>query len=378
MVVAIVPGALSCAGHSTKQTTSPAPPAPIRIFPAAPAWTGTLDGSATAPATADRTRVYLPLDNGRLVAIDRETGVPAWSAEVATSWPLQLIDTSVYALNPDGLIEITAATGAIARRFPLPGSPTGPMTRSGDLLLIPVGPAGLVAWHIRDARETWKQTLAAPTRLAPVIVGGVVFVVQTDSRVTALALTDGHPRWTTTLAGEPLALAANRTRVVVAASDRVVYALDATSGAIAWPDPAAADIMGIAVDDTRVYIAALDNTVRALSSGNGNQRWKQVLENRILATPVMTPGGLLITGIAPALQMLSADTGSVLGSYELPALTVAAWPPLVLSDRAEDGVVAVVVMRDGQILGMKTKPPEKKLEDAPGDTLTPPADSGPK
>ena len=60
------------------------------------------------------------------------------------------------------------------------------------------------------------------------------------------------------------------------------------------------------------------------------------------------------------------------------ALTVAAWPPLVLSDRAEDGVVAVVVMRDGQILGMKTKPPEKKLEDAPGDTLTPPADSGPK
>jgi len=310
-----------------------------------------------------------------VVAVDRESGMPAWSAEVATSWPVHVIDTTVYALGPDGLIEMTAATGTITRRIPLPGSPTGPMTRSGDLLIIPVAPAGLVAWHISDAREMWQQTLAAPTQLAPVIVGGVVFVAQTDSRVTALALTDGQIRWTTPLAGQALALAANRTRVVVAASNRGIYALEAKSGSISWPDTAAADIVGLAIDDTRVYIAALDNTVRALNSGNGNQRWKQVLESRVVTTPVMTPGGLLITGIAPGLQMLSSETGTVIGSYELPALTVAAWPPLVLNDHTEDGVVAVVVMRDGQILGIRTKPPEKEVEPAPGDKSTASSDA---
>jgi outer membrane protein assembly factor BamB len=329
------------------------------VFPADLAWMRPVDDAAAAP-TADRSHIYLPLAH-RIVAFDRETGETAWEADVATRWPIETAGDSAFALTASGLVELAAPTGAITRRIDLPAPPAGAMTREGDLFIIPMSPAGLVAWHIRESRIIWTATLPAPVQLKPLVSGNMVVAALADGRVTALRLGDGVEHWTATLTGTPRSLACSRTVVVVGTSDRIAYVLAAANGGFRAPHPSVAEIVGAAATDQRVFVAALDNTVRAFDASHGAQQWKTVTETRLTMPPQLTPEGLLLTGADSVLLMLSERTGKVIGTQMLPQLTIVATPPLLLADRdkEKESVAVVVMTRAGELLGYKPKPLEK-------------------
>ena len=384
-MVAAVSIAVSCAGHSTKHDR-PAKPSPIPpLFPAEVVWQRTLDldQSAVAAATADHTRVYLPLDD-QLLAIDRDTGETAWAAKVITPWPVELVGESAYVLTDTTLVELDASTGAQRRQHALPGSPSAAMTRAGDVLLIPVAPQNLVAWQIRESRIVWNQKLPTASPLPAVVTGDQVFVALSDNRLTAVRLEDGVERWTTTLTGTPRALGASHTVAAVGTSDRALYVLNPSTGKLKYHWPLVADIVGLTLDDKHVYVAALDNNIKAFNPLHGAQQWKAVMETRLTIPPQLTSAGLLISGSDAVLTMLSTASGMKVGTYDLkdassrglpPILGV---PPLVFSDRDADKdkerVAAVLVTRLGRIVGIRPKPPvtpAKPGEAQPGETAKP-------
>jgi outer membrane protein assembly factor BamB len=359
-MVAIISVAVSCAGHSTKREPPSAATPQRTLFPAELAWSRDVEEAPTATPTADRTHVFVPLEK-RVLAFDRETGDTAWAADVATRWPLIPVGRTIYALSNDRLVQLDAATGAVVEQAELPGTPTGPAAQGEDVLIIPIAPASLVAWHIRESRVIWNQTVPAATQLKPVLVGDTVFAALTDDHVTALALADGANQWTTKLTGTPRVLAASRTVVLVGSSDRLLYALRPATGALNWTIRAVSDIIGANADEARVYVTTLDNTVRAFDATHGGRRWKTVVDTRPTVPPQMTMDGLIVAGADSRLLLLATATGRKAGTHALPDTTIVRDPPVVLEGREADHVAMVVMLGGplgGQIVGIRPKPPE--------------------
>src|SRR5687768_17968444 len=67
------------------------------LFPLDHFWTHVLDAPFAAPPVADARRVYVPLQTGRLLAIEPGGTEPAWSVELAVDGPVTVANGRIYA-----------------------------------------------------------------------------------------------------------------------------------------------------------------------------------------------------------------------------------------------------------------------------------------
>lgn len=355
------------ASPSPAVSKPPAPSPPAPLLPAEVAWSHSFEHALAATAAADDTNVFVPLANGQIVAVSRTSGEPVWTADVATRWPLTVADDSLLVLSDATLVEIDRASGAIRRRHQLPAEVTGPLTRDGDLLLIPLQPSLLIAWRMTEAREIWRQTLEAPVTVPPAVnrLSSLV-IVSANDRVSGLALSDGTRRWTTQLAGTLMQPVIVRDRAIVGSTSDDVYALD-DRGRLLWPWHGRADVIGVTADADQIYVASRDNIVHALKPGRAEQQWRKVVKTRLTYAPQLVGSTLLIAGIEPALTAFSTRGGDA-GRYELPELTVLAAPPLILEGAEADGVTMVLFTGHKEVLGLRRQPrkeePPNGKEDA--------------
>ena len=349
---------VDCPGSYGVVTAAPAQ----ALLPAEVEWNTTLEEAAATTATADATHIYIPLVNGKIVALSRASGEQIWIADLKTNWPLVAGEESLYAVSDASLVDLDPDTGTVRRRHPLPGEPTGPLTRVGELLLIPVQPSLLVAWHPRESKEIWRQTFDAPVTVAPVVSNSrATIIVASKDRLSAAALSDGARQWTTVLEGTLTQPVVVRDRVIVGSTSDDVYALD-SRGRWQWTWPGRADIVGVTADADNVYVAALDNIVRALKLENASQEWRKVVATRLAFPPQLAASTLLISGIEPALTAVSVR-GAEVGTYALPELGYLAAAPLVLDAPEPESVTLVLLTRHGEVFGLRR--PRPKEESAP-------------
>lgn len=360
----------SYAQAAPQPQTNAQPPAasqPAPLLPAEVAWSHSFEHAVAATAAADETNVFVPLANGQIVALSHSSGEPVWTADVATRWPLTVADDVLLVLSDATLVEIDRASGAIRRRHRLSASATGPLTRDGDLLLIPLQPSLLVAWRMTEAREIWRQTFEAPVTVPPAVnsMSGLVFVSSSD-RVSGLSLSDGTRRWTTELAGTLMQPVIVRDRAIVGSSSDDVYALD-DRGRLRWTWHGRADVIGVTADTDQIYVASRDNIVHALKPGRAEQQWRKVVKTRLTYAPRLVGSTLLIAGIEPALTAFSTRGGDA-GRFELPELTVLAAAPVILEGAEPDGVTMVLFTGHKEVLGLRRQPrkeePPNGKEDA--------------
>lgn len=363
------PGSYAQAGTQPPAASQPAAPSqPAPLLPAEIAWGHNLEHAVTATAVADEAHVFVPLANGQIVAISHSSGEAVWTADVATRWPLTVADDVLLALSDATLVEIDRASGAVRRRHQLPASATGPLTRDGDLLLIPLQPSLLVAWRMTEAREIWRQTFEAPVTVPPAVnrMSGLVFVSSSD-RVSGLALSDGTRRWTTQLAGTLMQPVIVRDRAIVGSTSDDVYALD-DRGRLLWNPPwhGRADVIGVTADADQIYVASRDNIVHALKPGGAEQQWRKVVKTKLTYAPQLVGSTLLIAGIEPALTAFSTRGGDA-GRFELPELTVLAAPPVMLEGAEPDGVTMVLFTGHKEVLGLRRQPRKEDAKDGKED-----------
>ena len=351
---------VECPGAYAQAASQPVarPSQPAPLLPAEVAWSHNLEHAVAATAVADDTKVYVPLANGEIVALSRTSGERVWTADVATRWPLIVAEDSLLAVSEAGLVELDRASGAVRSRHALTAAATGPPTRAGELLLIPIQPSLLIAWRVTEAREVWRQTFAAPVTTPPAVSSTWdLAIVSSGDRVSGLALSDGARRWTTQLAGTLLQPIIARDRVLVASNDNV-YAVDAR-GRLQWPWQGQGDVVGVTADADQIYIATLANIVYALKPGRAEQQWRKVVKTRLTYAPQLVGSTLLIGGIEPALTAFSTRGGDA-GRFELPELAVLAAPPLVLRDAEPDGVTMVLFTGHKEVLGLRRQPPKEE------------------
>ncbi len=349
-------------------------------MPAETGWTITLPATPAADATLDDRHAYIPLTDGTLVAVDRQTGIILWTAPTpSTIAPVATGDVVVVA-EQDGLVALDRASGS--RRWAAAGS-FGRLLAAGTLVVATSVPqpgdaaVTVSARHVADGHAAWTQAVADGGDVRGMAADdATIALALAGGRVVALNRRDGAQRWARVLPGEITAPVLAKDRVFVGSTDNGFSALDATSGQIQWRVRTGGDVVSVATDGTYVFIAALDNLLRALNRSNGHQRWKQSLPTRPLPGLVVAGESLLLPGLAPVMSNFDARTGAPRGTFSPPGDTALQGPPLVDAAPRPFAVSLLAVLRDGRVMGLRPtellfgQPALTPLAELPGRALT--------
>ena len=286
--------------------------------------------------------LLVPLQDGRLVALDPATGAQRWQYTAARG-----IVTSpaagqgqVFVGTEGGMAALDAATGAVAWAF---GTPTriytAPLLVDG-VLYFALENGDLYALDAATRVERWHTPLGTRALWPLAYADGRLHATSAD-RLLALDLAAGTVLWEAALGKEwtPLAVAAG---VVYAGSgDGVFYAVDAAEGRERWRfEPAGATWWSApAVGEGRVFVGNQNQRVYALDAQSGELLWQFAAADWAVSDPVLA-GGVLYVGVGNhdrregprPLYALDAATGALLWEFEADSRLLAA--PVVA-----DGVV---------------------------------------
>jgi outer membrane protein assembly factor BamB len=354
-------------GIASGQQPRRAPPDPLPILPVEQAWLVVMDMPTSAGGAMDDRHVYVPLQNGELLALARETGQTIWTRPLQTALPPLAHEGVVYVATPEELHALDAATGDTRWQVTLEQPIAVPLTVDTGWLIAVAANGVTTAYRAADGEALWEQQMGARPRSGAVFgEGDWLYMTLADGRVGALKLLNGEVAWETRLPGALSPPCASGGRVFVGSDDNFFYALEAARGRLAWKWRSGGDVIGAAAHDDVVFIASLDNIIRAVNRGNGNQRWRKDTGSRPVIPPLAFADIAIVIGISNTLTAFSAKAGQQVGTYVAPGDLQG--PPLIDPMLQPFKVAAAVVTRDGRVAGLR--PVAMLFRDQPAVALT--------
>jgi len=232
--------------------------------------------------------IYVGSTDGRLYAIDRESGTKRWTLQTGArivSSPA-VADGVVYALSyDDTLYAANATTGSVVWKFATRGEHRYTATHLHGTL--PRAEA------MPDPYDTFLSS--------PAVSNGTVYFGSSDGNVYALNARTGSLTWKfktgDVVHSSPAVVGGT---VYVGGWDTFFYALDAATGALKWKYKTGDDAdehnqIGIqsspAVVDGVVYFGGRDSYLYALQAGTGALKWR--VRNHgawVITSPAVTDG----------------------------------------------------------------------------------------
>jgi outer membrane protein assembly factor BamB len=239
-------------------------------------------------------RVYLPTFDGRLYALDAETGAELWAYHSGRcAWGSPAVA---------GRLIIQTFIGR-------KGTCQQDVPGSGGGIVAFDGATGAIRWRRPHGRD----------ESSPVVVGGLVYGGAWSGQVYALDDGTGRPRWTFQTGGEIKGSAAVAGgRVFIGSYDGHVYALDASDGKLLWR-AASQPRLGArgrfystpAVAYGRVYLGSTDGKVYSFGASSGKLRWSTSTGSYVYASPAIWEQLVLIGSYDGFFYALDAATGDV-------------------------------------------------------------------
>ncbi|MGY6548097.1 MAG: outer membrane protein assembly factor BamB family protein [Roseinatronobacter sp.] len=142
--------------------------------------------------------VFVGNQSGRVMALQRSTGTPLWTANEAAHGPVWPVGGSVFLMSDrNRLLRLDAATGALVWATPLPLFTTarerrraeiyphyGP-TLAGGRLIVGSSDGVLRSFDPVSGALLGETELRSGAASSPIVAGGTLFVVSRDGRLTA-------------------------------------------------------------------------------------------------------------------------------------------------------------------------------------------------
>ena len=167
----------------------------------------------------------------------------------------------------------------------------GGLALDQDILYAVNGLAQVVALDAAKGTLRWRNKLGAPTRSAPTVVEGRLFVVTIEDRLVACATDDGRQLWShqassavTSVLGRPAPAYANGL-VIAGFGSGELATLRAESGTVVWTDSLSAGMRGSnladfaairglpVVGDGKVYAMSMGGLLVAVDLPSGRRLW---------------------------------------------------------------------------------------------------------
>ena len=276
-------------------------------------------------------RVYAAGRNGRVHALDLETGRTQWMTDM--DLPLSAGPAAGH-----GMVVVGSTSGHVTALSIADGAQLWQVQVGGEMLAAPALTARVVVVRTVDGRlrglaadtgrELWMVE-HRPPRLslrgtaAPAVAGSVVVAGFDNGRIGAYSLADGETQWENVIA-----MGRGRTEIErladVDASPQVigsdVYAvsyggrlasLAVETGQIMWTAEMSS-YNGLSVDWTTVYVAEANAVVVGVNRSSGAELWRQdVLRMRRLTAPTPFGQSVVAGDYEGWLHWLDAFTGVI-------------------------------------------------------------------
>lgn len=203
----------------------------------------------------------------------------------------------------------------------------GGIAYSSNILFVTSGYNELLALNPQNGAIYWRIKLPSPSRAAPTVLEGRVFIVTLDNRVIALDAKDGTQIWEYQGLAESTGLvgaaspAANSDIVIPAFSSGEIMALRVQNGSVAWSDnlsPAVRvgglstlpDIQALPILDKGLVIAmSFGGRIAAIDARTGQRIWQREIGGS--DTPWMAGNHLFLISSANELVALGRDRGTI-------------------------------------------------------------------
>ena len=197
----------------------------------------------------------------------------------------------------------------------------------GGLIYVTAGYDELVCVDGAKGAIKWRAKLPSPSRAAPTIINGRVYVTTLSSSILALNAADGKVEWeysgiaaTTGLIGAA-SPAATADLVVPVFSSGEIYALRAANGSVAWSDNLAStlqlgglttlsDIRGLPViDGNVVYAISFGGKIAAIDLSAGTRIWQKEISGA--KTPWVAGNRIFVISSDSQIVALDKENGAV-------------------------------------------------------------------
>lgn len=286
-----------------------------------PAWTFDAEETIEFPPAIVRDRLFLPVSDGALVALDRSTGAEAWRRRAAgalASSPLVVGDV-VYQTSKEGSLQAFAVDdGEELWRFATDGPvESSPIHVDGRIIF---GSHDNKLYAVETAaphRAAWTVQGGAAFKGAPAFAGGTVYAGNYDGNVYAVRATDGAVLWKTqtrrdfsfggSLYSSPTVAYG---RVYVGSTDGRVYAIGADTGEVRWISSTRDWVYASpAVANQTVFVGSYDGTFYALDAKTGEERWTFDADDRIAGSATVIDEVVYFSSLGGTTYGLDIETG---------------------------------------------------------------------
>lgn len=378
LLAAVALGA--CAGRDTSEQ----PAELVSIEPAIEVervWRASIGGDSERlrlglrPAT-DGQRVYAGSFDGRVVALDVETGRPAWS--IRTRLPLSAgpglgAGTLAFGTNDGQLVVFDAETGEEHWRAPVGAEVLAAPAVGTDTIAVRTTDGRLRAFALSSGAELWSVTQSRPALVMrgypePKISGRVVVAGFDNGRIGGYNLDTGEARWE-----RAIAVPAGRTElerlVDVGGEIQIVgndvfavgyqgraVALDLPTGEPLWAEgaqPRISSYAGLDVDARRVYVTDDVGYVVAFDRSSAQQRWTQeALRLRDVTAPTRFGEAVVVGDYEGYLHWLDIGDGTLIARARASSARVMSSPLIA-------GPYLVVQTEDGRISAFRVVEPDE-------------------
>lgn len=266
------------------------------------AWSSSIgDGSrkrlplTAQPVVAGKTIFTLDTDS-EVAAFSTEDGKRRWSASVR---PAEEADAAI----------------------------SGGIAYDNGIVYVTAGYDEVVAVDAQNGQVKWRGVIPAPSRAAPTILDGRVFVTTISNTIIALNAATGIIEWEFSGLGESTGLigaaspAATSELVIPAFSSGELYALRVTNGSVAWSDNLSSsvrlggmtglsDIRGLpVVDGNMVYAISYGGKLAAIDVRTGARQWQRDISGT--KSPAVVGNGVYVISAQGQIAAFDKDTGGV-------------------------------------------------------------------
>ena len=272
-------------------------------------------------------------------------GKPIASARLLPT-PL-ILDESIYALdNTYQLTKLEKETGKIVWQNKLNSAKEGlALTHDKNSLFALSTDGTLVALSLEN-QELWRKDFNTAFRAAPLVEGGLLYLLTTHNDFIVLNAKDGSEVWRyhtlkpKTLLTHMASPAKSGNTVIVPFSTGEVIAFDAETGLLSWiqmmignrpqdlteiPQIVAAPV----IKDGTVYLTGNANLTGAYDLKTGASKWTLNLGSKL--TPILSGNALFLLTNQNELLAMNKDTGKFFWRKSIPTNKKLPWKGLLLA-----------------------------------------------
>lgn len=288
-------------------------------------WDSRVSALVAGGPIAGMSKVFLGTENGKIFALEAETGELVWQGDVKG----EIITPPAI---DDGILVVNSASGI------------------------------LKAFNADTGEELWQVQQDVPALTlrgisAPVIASGGVLLGTGKGDVSVYILDKGQQGWATEI-GEPTG-STELERVIDVDAAPVVFgdkiyaissrgnlaAIDLKSGRILWKRQFSS-YRQISVHRNDIYITNNRGHVYAINRNNGIERWSNLsLANRGVTGPVVVDDYIVVGDFEGYLHWLNQETGEIVARHHVDSSGIHSTPTVVdniLYTQSRDGDLEVI------------------------------------